>query len=58
MGQTEALPVDAPAAVRIPSEEFRAIRAAGDRPAVFVVAGYPIEDPEQTELAPDFWPED
>lgn len=48
--------MEAPAAIRVPSEEFRAIRAAGDAPAVFVVAGYPIEDPDETVLAPDFWP--
>lgn len=54
----EIIGMDAPAAIRVPSEEVRAIRAAGDGPAVFVAAGYPIEDPDDTEFAPGFWPED
>jgi uncharacterized cupin superfamily protein len=54
----EIVHMAAPAAIRVPSEEFRAIRVAGDRPAVFVAAGYPIEDPDETEFAPNFWPED
>lgn len=54
----EIVHMDAPAAIRVPSEEFRAIRAAGGGPAVFVAAGYPIENPDDTEFAPDFWPED
>ena len=54
----QILHMDAPSAIRVRSEQFRAIRAAGDAPAVFVVAGYPIEEPTATEFAPDFWPED
>jgi mannose-6-phosphate isomerase-like protein (cupin superfamily) len=54
----EILSMDAPSAVRVPSEQFRAVRAVGEAPAVFVVVGYPIEDPDETEFAPDFWPED
>jgi mannose-6-phosphate isomerase-like protein (cupin superfamily) len=50
------VPMDAPSAIRVPSEEFRAIRAVGDEPAVFVAVGYPIEDPDETEFAADFWP--
>jgi uncharacterized cupin superfamily protein len=48
----------APSAIRVQGEQYRAVRAEGDEPAVFVVAGYPIDDPELTEFAPDFWPED
>jgi hypothetical protein len=36
----------------------RAIRADSNVPAVFIVAGYPIDDPELTELAPGSWPRD
>jgi mannose-6-phosphate isomerase-like protein (cupin superfamily) len=54
----QILQMDAPSAIRVRSEQFRAIRAVGDGPALFVVAGYPIEDPAKTEFAPDFWPED
>ena len=52
------LPMTAPAALRVPSEELRGIRAAGDEPAVFVVVGYPIEDPDETEIVSGFWPRD
>jgi hypothetical protein len=38
-------------------DDLRAIRADGDAPAVFIVAGT-IDDPEETEFARDFWPED
>ena len=48
----------APSAIRVRGDQFRAVRAEGDGPAVFVVAGYPIDDPELTELAPDFWPDE
>jgi hypothetical protein len=48
----------APSAIRVGSDRFRAIRAEGSDPAVFVVASYPIDDPELTEFAPDFWPAD
>jgi hypothetical protein len=47
----------APSAIRVASDEFRAIRAVGDAPALFVVVGYPIEDPDETEFAADFWPQ-
>jgi uncharacterized cupin superfamily protein len=50
--------MEAPSAIRVRSEQFRAIRAVGDDTAVFVVAGYPKEDPTETEFAADFWPED
>ena len=48
----------APSAIRVGGDRFRAIRAEGDDPAVFVVASYPIDDPELTEFAQDFWPAD
>ena len=51
------LRMDAPAAIRVHGDYFRAIRAEGDTPAVFVVAGT-IDDPDDTEFARDFWPED
>jgi mannose-6-phosphate isomerase-like protein (cupin superfamily) len=54
----EIVDMDAPAAIRVSSEEFRAIRATGEKTAVFVAAGYPIENPDDTEFAPDFWPAD
>jgi mannose-6-phosphate isomerase-like protein (cupin superfamily) len=54
----EIVQMDAPAAIRVPSERFRAIRASGGKPAVFVVAGYPIEDPGATEFVSDFWSRD
>jgi len=47
----------APSAIRVRGDQLRAIRADGPGPAVFVVAGYPMDDPELTELAPGFWPE-
>ena len=50
------LSMAAPSAIRVAAEQFRAIRAVGEAPAVFVVVGYPIEDPTETEFAPDFWP--
>jgi hypothetical protein len=37
---------------------FRGIRALGGAPAVFVVAGWPIEDPDATEIVPGFWDQD
>jgi mannose-6-phosphate isomerase-like protein (cupin superfamily) len=49
--------MDAPSAVRVRADQFRAIRASGGDAAVFVVAGWPIEDPRATEFAPGFWPE-
>jgi hypothetical protein len=51
------LEMDAPSAIRVHGDSFRAIRAKGDTPAVFVVAGT-IDGPSTTELARDFWPED
>jgi mannose-6-phosphate isomerase-like protein (cupin superfamily) len=56
--EDEVFEMKAPSAIRVPAEQLRAIRAEGDEPAVFVVAGYPIDDPELTELAPGFWPRD
>jgi mannose-6-phosphate isomerase-like protein (cupin superfamily) len=52
------MPMAAPAAIRVPSEELRGIRAAGEESAVFVVVGYPIDDPDETEIVPGFWPRD
>lgn len=49
--------LEAPAAIRIHGDVFRAIRADGDAPAVFVVAGT-IDDPDDTEFAHGFWPND
>jgi mannose-6-phosphate isomerase-like protein (cupin superfamily) len=54
----QILSMTAPSAIRVTGEQFRAIRAVGEAPAVFVVVGYPIEDPDETEFASDFWPED
>jgi mannose-6-phosphate isomerase-like protein (cupin superfamily) len=54
----QILSMTAPSAVRVPGEQFRAVRAVGEAPAIFVVVGYPIEDPDETEFAPGFWPED
>ncbi len=54
----EIFQMEAPSAIRVRGSQFRAIRASGDRPAVFVVAGFPIEDPNATEFAPDFWATD
>lgn len=49
--------LEAPAALRVHGDLFRAIRADGGEPAVFVVAGT-IDDPDETEFAHDFWPKD
>jgi hypothetical protein len=49
--------LEAPAALRVHGDLFRAIRADGGAPAVFVVAGT-IDDPDETEFAHDFWPKD
>jgi mannose-6-phosphate isomerase-like protein (cupin superfamily) len=49
--------LEAPAAVRVHGSQLRGIRAAGGAPAVFVVAGWPIEDPDATEIVPGFWDE-
>lgn len=51
------LTMEAPSAIRVHGDDFRAIRADGAAPAVFVVAGT-IDDPTATEFAPDFWSED
>ena len=51
------LKMEAPSAIRVHGDSFRAIRADGAAPAVFVAAGT-IDDPTATEFAPDFWPED
>jgi hypothetical protein len=51
----QILSMEAPSAIRVAGDQFRAIRAVGEA-AVFVVVGYPIEDPNETEFAPDFWP--
>ncbi|HVU78050.1 MAG TPA: cupin domain-containing protein [Gaiellaceae bacterium] len=48
----------APSALRVPADKLRGIRADGDEPAVFVVAGSPIDDPDETEIVPGFWPLD
>jgi mannose-6-phosphate isomerase-like protein (cupin superfamily) len=56
--EDQILSMEAPSAIRVAGEQFRAIRAVGEASAVFVVVGYPIEDPNETEFAPDFWPED
>ena len=55
--EDQILHMDAPSAIRVHGDQFRAIRAEGDTAAVFVVAGT-IDDPNATEFAPDFWPED
>jgi uncharacterized cupin superfamily protein len=54
----QILTMNAPSAVRVRSEQFRAIRAVGNESAVFVVASWPIDDPQATEFAPGFWAED
>lgn len=52
----EVFAMTAPSAIRVPGDRFRAIRADGRTPAVFVVASYPIDNPDATEFLPDFWP--
>jgi uncharacterized cupin superfamily protein len=52
----DVVEMQAPSAVRVRGEQLRAIRPVGDSGAVFVVAGYPIDDPDKTEIVPDFWP--
>src|SRR6266536_3471844 len=47
------LRMEAPSAIRVHGDSFRAIRAEGNSPALFVVAGT-IDDPEETEFARDF----
>ena len=42
-------------AVRVPSNEFRALRNAGDEQALLIVAGYPKNSAEEVEFAPNFW---
>jgi mannose-6-phosphate isomerase-like protein (cupin superfamily) len=56
--EDEILTLEAPSAVRVRGEHLRAIRPLGDAPAVFVVAGYPIDDPDKTEIIPNFWAQD
>ena len=56
--ETEIVTLEAPSAVRVRGRQLRAIRPFGDAPAVFVVAGYPIDDPDATEIIPNFWPAD
>lgn len=55
--EDQILEMEAPSALRVHGDSFRAIRADGDGPAVFVVAGT-IDDPDETEFARNFWPED
>jgi mannose-6-phosphate isomerase-like protein (cupin superfamily) len=55
--EDEILHMEAPSAIRVPGDQFRAIRAYGDTAAVFVAAGT-IDDPSVTEFATDFWRED
>jgi hypothetical protein len=45
-------------AVRVQGDRLRAIRAVGEAEAAFVVVGYPIDDPDETEIVPGFWPEE
>jgi uncharacterized cupin superfamily protein len=54
----EIFAMEAPAAVRVRADEFRAIRASGAEAAIFVVAGWPIDGPDGTEFAFDFWPKE
>jgi len=56
--EAEIFTLEAPSAVRVRGQQLRAIRPFGGAPAVFVVAGYPIEDPDETEIIPNFWPID
>ena len=55
--EEQILHMQAPSAIRVHGDQFRAIRAEGDMPAVFVAAGT-IDDPSETEFAAGFWPED
>jgi hypothetical protein len=55
--EEEVLHMDAPSAIRVHGDQFRAIRADGDTAAVFVAVGT-IDDPNATEFARNFWPED
>jgi hypothetical protein len=54
----EVVEMEAPSAVRVRGEQLRAVRPLEDADAVFVVAGHPIDDPDQTEIVQDFWPAD
>ena len=45
-------------AVRVPANEFRALRNAGNERALLIVAGYPQDNAEEVEFAPDFWSAD
>jgi mannose-6-phosphate isomerase-like protein (cupin superfamily) len=54
----EIVEMEAPSAVRVGGEQLRAIRPVQDEGAVFVVVGYPIDDPDATEIIRDFWPTD
>jgi mannose-6-phosphate isomerase-like protein (cupin superfamily) len=54
----EVFPMEPVSAVRVAADRLRGIRAAGDEEAAFVVVGYPIDDPDETEIVPGFWPRD
>ena len=55
--EEEVLHMDAPSAIRVHGDQFRAIRAEGDTAAVFVAVAT-IDDPNATEFARNFWPKD
>ena len=52
----EVFPMEPVSAVRVPADRLRGIRAVGDEDAAFVVVGAPIDDPDETEIVPGFWP--
>jgi hypothetical protein len=55
--ENEIFEMEAPSALRVHGDLFRAIRAEGGAAAIFVVAGT-IDDPDETEFERNFWPED
>ena len=44
-------------AVRVPSRTARAVRAAGDEDAVFLIVAAPQAGFDDVEFIPDFWAE-
>jgi mannose-6-phosphate isomerase-like protein (cupin superfamily) len=53
----EIFPMEPVSAVRVPADRLRGIRAVGGEDAAFVVVGYPIDDPDETEIVLGFWAE-
>lgn len=51
-------PLEPLSAVRVPAEEFRALRNPGDEQALLIVAGYPQDRAAEVEFARAFWAAD